>query len=181
MVDTPSGMIVHFYRETYKGVIKLVEDLSEVQIGWRPTPTAISIGFSLWQLARLADSFQEFFGRGGGLWKEEELAVRWGLDPSTIDYEETGMETDHTADLRLCLSLPGKEELLDYARRAFEGVERGMGGMDEEEFWKPLEGMTGGSNISIGQLILTHLTNANRHFGQIECLLRAQRFRGGEK
>jgi hypothetical protein len=105
----------------------------------------------------LADSLQELLGGKGELWKEEELAVRWGLDPSTIDYEEAGMEMEPTLALRLCLSLPGKKELLDYARRAFEGVEQGMGGMDEEEFWKPLEGMTGGGNISIGRLILTHM------------------------
>ena len=178
MSETPTGMIVELYRETHKRVLKLIEDLSDDQLAWRPTPTAHSIGFNLWHLARWADHLKARLGSGPQLWEEEGLAEKWGLDSSTLGYDETGMEMDHDAAVRLCLALPGKDILLDYARSAFAAVEAVIGALDEGNFWKPRKSEIDGSDTSIGRSISVHLTHANRHLGQIEFLHRAQGLRG---
>jgi uncharacterized damage-inducible protein DinB len=193
MGDTPTGMIVRLYSETHERVLKLIDDLSDEQLAWRPTPTAHSIGWNLWHLARWADFFQSLLGTrmipelsrwigpGRQLWEAEELAKRWGLNPFTLGYAQTGMGMDNDEAARLCLSLPGKDALLDYAHRAFDLAEKAVSAIGDDEFWKPRlssdEGC-GGSSEAIGQSVLAHLTHANRHLGQIECLRRAQGLRG---
>jgi hypothetical protein len=142
-------MIVSLYRKTHEDVLRLIEDLSDDQSAWRPTSTALSIGFSLWHLARWADLFQALLGTSvipelgnwlgpdRQLWEREGLARRWGLDPSALGYAQTGTGTDGEAAVGLCKSLPGKEALLDYARRTFRAAGEAIGAIDEGEFWEP--------------------------------------------
>ena len=188
MSNPLKSIISQLFHKTHESVLKLVDELSDKQLAWRPTPMAHCIGFSLLYLARLTDRLQESIntipglsqrlGPGGQLWETEGLSDKWGFDPTELDFEETGIEMDQEAVIRLCLSLPKKEELIFYVRNAFKRVEEVIDLIDDQEFKEQHDGMITASTKNIGQSMLIHLTHANRYLGQIECLLRAQGLNG---
>ena len=87
------------------------------------------------------------------------------------------MLMDATTDL----PLPGKADLLDYARRAFAATERALAALTDDDLRTPNALEAGGAHAAtptIGDAILTHLTHTNRHLGEIECLRGLQGLRG---
>lgn len=41
-----------------RGLLKMVEELTEEHLGWRPTPTSHNIAFQVWHAARTIDEIQ---------------------------------------------------------------------------------------------------------------------------
>jgi hypothetical protein len=98
-VTSPGRYDVDFAsRDIHAVVLRLGESLDEDQLRWRPDDFATSIGFHLWHLGRESDflrsalvaRFEELgldVGPGWGpiteLWAREDLAVRWGLRPTS--------------------------------------------------------------------------------------------------
>lgn len=184
MSNMPLDIIKDLYRRENRRVLSLVEDLVDDQMAWQPTPAAHSIAFNLWHLARWADSLQEKIprmtpelGRRLGpsqqIWKTESLAQRWGLDPASLGWDESGMGMDESAAAGL--RLPGKELLLDYARRAFAAAERAVDAVDDEQFpviYRSPHEWEG--ERPVGRYLVAHLAHVSFHLGQMACLCRAQ-------
>jgi hypothetical protein len=55
---TPLLSIVAAYRETNADVLKVIQELSDNQIRWRPNSGCHSIAFILWHLARWTNHLQ---------------------------------------------------------------------------------------------------------------------------
>ena len=179
MPESIMAEICEQYRNTHENLLDLIVDLTDEQIGWTPNATTPSIGFHIWHLARWADYLQEMInGQGSQLWEKEELGIRWNMETASLGYAQTGMSMDDKA--AMTLRMPGKELLLDYARRAFAAAQRTVEGINDKEFYKIYEGFHGGNwhDGHIGPIISTWMTHDNRHLGMIECLVGVQGIHG---
>jgi hypothetical protein len=118
VADSVMDYIAEYYRSRHELVLKVIDNLNEQQMMWRPNRTTPSIGFHVWHLARWADYLQEVItGTGVQIWEQEKLAAQWGFADSNLGFAETGLGMED--DVVASLPLPRKEILLDYARRAF--------------------------------------------------------------
>jgi len=114
------------YRKTHRRVLELTADLTDAQLRFQPSRTALPIAFHLWHLARYADSLPDRIGfEGGDIWRAEGLAAQWGLSPETLGIHELGTGMDAGAPGQL--SWPGTESLLGYCRLAFESAGDAVG------------------------------------------------------
>lgn len=163
------------YRINHENLLELVAGLSDEQIAWTPNETTPSVGFHIWHLARWADYLQELIhGRGSQLWEIDGLAARWNMGSEDLGYAQTGMEMDEKS--ARALGLPGKDLLLDYARRSFAAAQQAVAKIGDNEFFDVYECLHGENwhDGHIGPIVITWMTHDNRHLGMIECLVGLQ-------
>jgi hypothetical protein len=154
-----------------------VEGLDEESFHARPAAKAPSIAFHLWHTARWADAFQARLGsfapqlaRFAGreqLWEVRELASAWGLG-DMLGKEGTGAGLDD--DASATLPLPGKEQVVAYAREAFAEAEDVFRGFDDDELLLPSADFYDEGEWIVLDHFGWHLTHASRHLGMIEAL-----------
>jgi hypothetical protein len=178
----PAAVLASHFRGTYDRVLRLVDDLSDGQLSWRPGPASRSIGWNLWHLGRWTDHLQasipsmtdalaERLGAGRQVWDSEELAARWSLESDQLGEHETGMLMADDAATRVVL--PARDALFDYVRLAFAAAERAVGAIDDVELTRPnaLEGAgVASSRARVGDAVTAHLEHNSRHLGEITCL-----------
>lgn len=175
MSESIMAEIARKYRDTQTDLLDLVDGLTEEQIAWTPNETTPSIGFHVWHLARWADYLHELIhGRGSQLWEQEGIAARWDMATAGLGYAQTGMGMDDKT--AMTLRMPGKDLLLDYARRAFALAQHAVETISDAAFYQIYEGLHGQNwhNGQIGPIISTWMTHDNRHLGMIECLIGIQ-------
>jgi hypothetical protein len=171
--------LARHYRRTHVNLLDLVDSLTDAQIAWAPNATTPSIGFHVWHLARWADYLHELIqGRGSQLWETEGLAARWDMATASLGYAQTGMSMDEQA--AMALRMPGKELLLDYARRAFAAAQAAVARIGDQDYYTVYQTLHGENwhDGQIGPIISTWLTHDNRHLGMIECLAGVQGIQG---
>jgi DinB superfamily len=176
-------MILERVQKTHRRLLEITEDLSEERLNWYPGAHTPSIGFHLWHMARWADRLQATLPRmtaSGSepvreLWEAEALAQRWGWYTDTLGYEQTGMEMSD--EMAVDLTLPPRDALFDYARRAFDAADRAVAIIDDQQLEQRGIDIYEHEN-SVGYVLLVHLSHASRHLGMIECLRGVQGLRG---
>ena len=163
------------FKETHQEILELVSNFSEDEMIWQPQPTANSIAFYIWHIARWADylpaslpdttpQLRELLGSRQQIWHQERLAIQWNLDPKLLGEEETGMEMDPVSVAQL--KLPSKAVLLDYARRTFTILEQIVPLVNEEQFQAKRQQEW--ATNTLGHYILDHLRHESDHFGMIQ-------------
>jgi DinB superfamily len=173
-------------RRSHEALIRVAEGLSDEELSERPSATAPSIAFHVWHAGRWADLLQsrmpamtvELGQRLGGssqIWDREKLSDKWGLTLFDLGGDSTGMGM--ADDVSVELPLPGKPELLDYAKRAFEAANRAVDAADEDELRESCTDLYG-RQTSVGAAVLGHLAHVNRHLGMIEALRGVRGMRG---
>ena len=87
-----------------------------------------------------------------------------------------GLDDGASASLRL----PGKDVLLEYARKAFAKADQVVGSMTDEDFHRTVQDRleAEGKEAEIGDAVLSWLKHDNRHLGMIECMLGVQGLHG---
>src|SRR5512134_893210 len=101
MKPTALDEIMSAFREIHQDILELVGNLPEVEMTWRPHPTANSIAFYLWHITRWADylpaslpettsQLRELLGPRQQIWHREQLAAQWNLNPEILGEEESG-------------------------------------------------------------------------------------------
>lgn len=179
MAESPAATVALNYRRTHERALKLAEDLRQEQLVWRPGPKAPSIGFHLWHMARWADHLQAFLNNASQqIWEAQGLAQRWGFTQRALGHMDTGMGMDD--DASASLPLPGKDALLDYARRAFAAADAAVEQVGVRRFDAPREDprTSWADAPTIGAVIIGNLAHDNRHLGMIEALRGVQGLRG---
>lgn len=183
MSEAVLGIVREIYRAIHRRLLKSVEDLTQDQLARRPTPTAHSIAFELWHVARANDSFQarlagmapsltKKLGTARQIWEVEGLVTKWGLDPAKLGPGQVGvgMNDEDAANLKL----PGKDILLDYARRAFAAADRAVDAVDETEFVTAFKTSGWPGDKAIGWHVIFNLGHDDWVLGYIVSLRRAQ-------
>lgn len=166
----------------HRRILAAVEDLTDDQMRWQPSPTAHPIAFNVWHLARWNDHLQakipemtlelsKKLGRGQQIWEAEALAEKWGLEADTLGSRQsgTGMDDGVAGNLRL----PHKEVLVDYLRRAFGAAEHAVDAIDEKDFAVKYRSphVWEGERL-VGLYVINYLAHDDFHLGQIVCLRR---------
>ena len=171
MTADPLELLLFRSRQTRERALKLVEDLSDEQLAWRPGPTAHCIGWTLWHLARCADVFQKDLatdGSGRELWTTERLAERWGFPAGALGANTAG--TGVPDEAAAGVPLPPNAELVGYARRAFAALDEAVGRIDRARFAREHRSLFVPEPTPIGNSLLASLTHDNRHLGEMEYL-----------
>lgn len=159
-------------RRTHELVLKVVEPLDQDQLQWRPAPRAHCVGWTLWHLARVADSVQSDLQERwpeDQIWVRRGLASRWGIHAAVSGANGVGsVDIDDEAAARL--PVPPKGELVDYARQSFGALEEALAAVAATRFVEP---RSSGYAIHAGATGLSDyyfiaLTHTNRHLGEIE-------------
>ena len=175
MKPTAFDEVMLAFREIHQDILKLVGNLSEVEMTWRPHPTANSIAFYLWHITRWADylpaslpettpQLRELLGPREQIWHQEQLAAQWNLNSEILGEEESGM--DVSPDLAAGLELPGKDILLDYARRTFAVHEQIVPMVNESQFQARRQQEW--ATDTLGHYILAHLQHECEHYGMMQ-------------
>jgi hypothetical protein len=172
------------YRESHETLLKMVADLTDTQMAWRPTATAHNIAFQAWHAARTAEDIQSALrraspsargrlGAGEQLWFAEGLARRWGFNPSDLGADESGYEMDDAVAARL--TFPRKEQVLDYVRRAFAAAEQMLDAAKED--WTTFRYKHWGQEVPLWQHVMDYISHNHWNIGYIAALRRAQNLR----
>jgi len=180
---TPLVSIVTNFRETNAEVLKVIHELSDDQLRWRPNSFCHSMAFIVWHIARWTDHLQatipgmtEELGRrlptGQQVWDKGQFAKHWGFDAAQLGYLETGTDTD-IEDMGEP-NWPKKDVLLNYAQQVFLAVDHAIGSIDEEQFQEferqqynddRMEESRAKTN-TVGNAIMEHLIHNVHHMGE---------------
>lgn len=186
MSNALAALLASRLARNHAQLLKVTEELSDEQLGLQPGPTAPSIRFHLWHISRWSDRHQAFLfeltdeagtkdSEGRELWELEGLPARWGLPAGNLGEGQTGMGLDD--DASASLPLPGKNALLDYARRALTLVEQAVEKLDERMLEERCTDPHGHPNV-VADVVISHLMHVNRHLGMIEALRGVQGLHG---
>lgn len=148
-------------RQTRERALVVVDDLTDEQLAWRPTPTAHSIAFALWHIARTEDNFQNDVNRGGTVWAKGAFAAKWG-------YPDRGVGAGWDDERAASLAMPGKESLLEYVRAVFAACDVAADRLDESLLNEVRSSGFLGKEDILGEVLLGSMTHANRHLGEME-------------
>lgn len=179
MADHIMRSIAEQYRTRHALVLKVVVDLDEHQIVWSPNGTTPCVGFHMWHLARWADYAQAMItGTGLQIWEAEGLATHWGFGNANLGFAETGLGMHD--DVWASLKFPGKESLLEYARRAFSKGDQAVSAIGDDQFHRRVRDPHGveGEELAVGDAVLNWMVHDSRHLGMIECLRGVQGLHG---
>lgn len=169
------------YMQSHERLLKMVNDMTDQQLTWKPTPTAHSVAFQVWHAARIEDYFQfriaetvpdvqKKIGPARQIWTAENLVTRWELDPKLLGIAELGEGMDDRAAAEL--QLPRKDVLLEYTRKAFAAADRAVATLTDEQLGITMKDWAGDQPIA--GYIVEYLAHTEWDIGQIACLRRAQ-------
>lgn len=177
MANGVAGEITDRLRTIDGLVLNVAESLSEDDLNWRAGSEAPSIAFHLWHIARWSDRNQAvtpgmvpaLAGRSTGeeSWLAGGVAREWGLDPSTLGRDQTGIGMSDSDAGRF--QPPSREALADYLRQALAQLEQVYAAVDDELAAQP-SARPEDNGATIGSAMLSHLTHVCRHLGMIEAL-----------
>ena len=165
---------------THQLILKVAGDLDDARIAWRPGPRAHSIGWTLWHIARCADRFaaevRETARPARDIWLGEGLAEKWRLDAAVLGTNGVGTGVDDEVAARV--APPKKDELLDYARRAFAALDALVASWSDDDLSREFDSFFTEGPTTIGEALFTCLSHENRHLGELEYIKGLQGVRG---
>lgn len=175
--ETVSTLLARNYAIAHARVLKVVEDLSAEQFGKPLHRSLHSIGWQVWHIARWEDRLAEvvlekFPERApaewapGQIWTSESLSERWGLPAGQMGVRDTGTSMDD--DAAELMRLPGKAEVVDYARRVFARVDLLVGSLPDDVLLTVLPDDP--DLDSTGHKVVFYMEHTSRHLGMIEAM-----------
>jgi uncharacterized damage-inducible protein DinB len=172
-----SHLIARNYAIAHERALKVVDDLTDEQFA-KPLHSSVhSVGWQLWHIARWDDRFAELLleklpeltkrhGAARQLWTAESIGQKWGLPAGTMGLRDTGTNmADEAADQ---VRLPAKEDVVDYARRAFAYSDEVTSSLTDPLLLMELPGDP--DHDTFGQNLMYWLDHVNRHLGMMEAM-----------
>jgi hypothetical protein len=164
---------------SHRNLLAAVRATSPANLRHRPGPTAPSIAFHAWHMARWADRYQSTLPAwlGGDpadaataeIWFAEQVVDRWGLATiATGDFGGTGAGLDDEASA--ALPLPDAPELLGYMEATFAAFERRVLAIADDASLDLVVVDLYGERSTIADTIAGATSHADRHLGMIEAL-----------
>lgn len=139
--------------------MKVIADLSDEQLAWRPSPTAHSIAWTLWHIARADDNVvRDLTGRS--IWKDGGYRERWGLTTDRMNRMEDG----EAAAMRM----PSKDDLLGYVRAVFAATDAAIDAVDAARSAEEIDSSFTGRRTTLGELCVFLVSHDGRHLGEME-------------
>jgi uncharacterized damage-inducible protein DinB len=154
-------------KRAHEFILKVVDGLSDDQLGRQPSPHAHPMAWTLWHIARCADQLAvELSGTRREIWLADDLARKWGVDAKMLGSNGagTGIDDETAAKVRP----PTKDQLLDYSRRAFAAADDAVAQLEESDMDREIDSAWLERRTTIGDSLFTALTHDNRHLGELE-------------
>jgi hypothetical protein len=172
---TPIGQMIFWFEQVHGEVLKLVESLSDEQLAWQPHPSATSIAFNVWHIARWTDYVQSKMPQitqvlsqrlepRQQVWHTEGLAGKWGLDSASLGDVEAGNDL---GVLAVQIHLPGQAILLEYLRHCYTLEEQALAAIDDQQFQERRIDGTGLPDETVGHWLMWHLVHEWEHLGMM--------------
>ena len=175
------GLLAQQYGTCHKALLSLVEELSQDQFRWRPTPGPQSIGWNLWHTARWDDYLAQVLVEetpslsrlrpARQVWNERNLATLWGLDSVDLGLEDGG--TTLTDLQAAAMTFPSKEAVIEYAQQAFDHLDAILPELDDSLIPHVLPTVTTESfpmHDPYGVTVVEMFRHACEHLGTMEAL-----------
>ena len=142
----------------------------------RPSPSAPSVAFHAWHIGRWVDrhvatisGWLDPASPEPEVWVAKGLTERWGLAGLDLgEFGGTGAGLDD--DASAALTLPEVDEISEYLEGAFHALEAVLARIDGDAILERTVVDLYGDDSTIGDVILNHLSHADRHLGMIEAL-----------
>src|SRR4029077_20685706 len=135
-----------------------VAELTDAQLGARPTPTAHSIGWALWPVARADDNFQRDL-TGRSIWKDGGYGARWGHSDRMNVMEDSAAAA---------MAMPAKADLLGYVRAVFAATDAAVTAIDEARFSEEIQSGFMSKRCPVGEAYVASVGHDGRHLGEME-------------
>jgi hypothetical protein len=183
---TPLGQMIVWFDKVHEEILQLVEGLSDEQLAWQPHPSATSIAFNVWHLARWTDYLQaqipkttpvlsQRLAPRKQVWHAEDLARKWGLDPASLGEVQAGNELGVLATQ---IHLPGQDVLLEYLRRCYTLEEQALAALDNQQFQERRTDGAGPPDQTVGYWVMWYLVHEWEHLGMMRYLQGLHDLRG---
>lgn len=171
MSADPIDLVVQRSKLLRQFVLKLVDGLTDEQMSFRPAPTAHSIGWTLWHIARCADRFNADIPSADGrtqkeIWGREGLTKKWGLTEALLG--TNGMGTGVDDAVAATLQPPAKDALLDYTTRAFAALDETVGTIDAQRWQTEHTSIFASTPVPVGRSLISSISHDSRHLGEME-------------
>lgn len=175
---SPAEISLSRLTRTHQQFLDIIVEVSdEMASAWDP-PTAPSIKWHMWHMARWADYVQSLFApvtageadhsnHGNQLWDALGIADDWGFDERSLG--TWGVGSQLSDDEARNLPLPSLQRVIGYARSTFEVLERRFAEIDDGIYETPFIDWHG-NDTTVGDATVGYLAHANRHLGMIEAL-----------
>jgi hypothetical protein len=165
------GWIDWTHQEVEASVRRVDPDLFRMQLA----PSAPSVAFHAWHIGRWVDrhivSLSAFLDPAAPepeVWTARELTTAWGLLGTNLGgFGGTGEGLDD--DALAALALPDVEEVLDYVTATFRSFDALLGRVDAGDLERTLTDPYG-DETAMAEMLLGHLSHADRHLGMIEAV-----------
>jgi hypothetical protein len=160
----------------HQQILKVVDGLTDEQLAWRPVPRAHSLGWTLWHLARCADTFQASVESRPQIWQADELASKWRL-PSGI-MGSNGLGTGVDDEVAATLDPPKKGALVDYAKKALGAFDEIVDRMDDALWSREDSSSFFDEPATVGRRLIAGISHDSRHLGEMEYIKGLMGLRG---
>ena len=177
MPESALSLLTKNYAIAHDRVIESAERTVDGQFAKSMGTRVHSVAWQVWHIARWDDRFAEILltnlpdlaGKHGSprqIWSSESIGERWGFPTGKLGLRDTGTDMkDEEAEL---LSLPGKSEVVDYARRAFAFADEVTGSLTDQLNFSEMP--RDPDHESVGQNLMYWLDHVNRHLGMMEAM-----------
>lgn len=175
---SPAEIALSRLARCHQQFLNCITEVSDAMASaWNP-PTAPSIKWHLWHMARWADLVQSLLAPvtageadhsdvGDQLWDALGIADDWGFDERSLGTWGVGSQmSDEEAQE---LPLPTLARVIGYARSTFEVLERRFAEIDDDTFDTPFIDWHN-NDTTVGDAAIGYIAHANRHLGMIEAL-----------
>lgn len=174
-------LLARQYRGCHKAALAMVAELSQEQFRWHPTRGPQSIGWNLWHIARWDDYIAEVLlqqtaslshlGPARQVWRERDIAARWGLDSVDLGLEDGG--TSLTDVQAAAMTFPSKEAVIEYAEWAFDHLDAILPELDDSLIPQILPTVTTEAfptHDPYGVTVMEMFRHACEHLGMMEAV-----------
>jgi hypothetical protein len=170
--DRLAGWIAWNHEEIERSIRGAAPDAIHVRV----SNTAPSIGFHAWHMGRWVDRNNVAISGWldpdrpeTELWIAHGIADRWGLASVRLgDFGGTGAGLDD--DESAALALPPIDDLLEYIVDTFRAFEATLARIDDDAILERTVVDLYGDENTISEVLLNHLSHADRHLGMVEAL-----------
>ena len=152
-------------RNAQKSVLGAIDDLSEDEFKWRPSPGPQSICWHLWHCARWDDFMLRRLG-DTEIWSAEGVQAKWGW-PAELELGDESAGTGLDDAAAESLEFPAKAEVVSYASAVFERSQKLVSGLPDEflaEVWEE------GGRATRADAVLGFAGHDFEHAGMISAL-----------
>ena len=170
--DRLAGWIAWNHEEVTESIRRVDPEAARL----RPSTSAPSVAFHAWHIGRWVDrqagALSGWLGSTeppAEIWETQRLAERWGLARLDLgQFGGTGAGVDD--DASAALPLPAIAVISDYLAATFQSLESVLARIDDDRVLERRVVDLYGDTETIGDVILNHLSHADRHLGMIEAL-----------